>query len=139
MRTSARSNPFFDTRSVLLFAAISMGGAAAMHAHAAGAKASPPAAANPANATPAMAQSRDAPPMPTSPAFGPRTKNADKGTGAADKPDERPEIKATEPSALPASGTATGTGAATSAAERAAIPATRPTSIAKPTERSTSK
>ncbi len=94
MRTSIRSNQFFDTRSVLLFAAISLGAGVALHVHAAD---STPAAANPANQPPAMTHKKAPPPMTTSPAFGPTNKAA--GAGAAHNPDVRPEVTATMPSA----------------------------------------
>lgn len=118
MRTHTRSNPFFDTHSVLLFAALAAGGVVATQAHSAdnaaprsaasviaqatpssGSRATltaPPAATNPANKPPAMSQKNDAPPMTTSPAFGP-TSNADQATGGATNPDKRPEIDATRP------------------------------------------
>lgn len=123
-------NQIFDTRSVLLFAVIAVGSAMAMHAQAADGAVTlaPPAAVNPANQPPAMAQSTDAPPLLTSPAFVPR-QHADQHTGAANDPDKRPEITATEPTALlpPKS-------AARKAARGLTIPATRPTSGPAATE-----
>lgn len=95
MRTSARAHNYFDTRSVLLFAALSLGGGALLSAHAAEAHPSPPAASNPANKAPAMANKNAPPPMTTSPAFDPAARAG--STGAASKPDERPEIDATMP------------------------------------------
>ena len=107
MRTRARSHNFFDTRSVLLFAALSLGAGVALHARAADkaptfgpgplTQPAPPAAENPANRPPAMAHKNTPPPMTTSPAFGPAAKAA--GTGGAQNPDVRPEMAATMPSA----------------------------------------
>ncbi|AVO41069.1 EF-hand domain-containing protein [Simplicispira suum] len=95
MRTSARTHNYFDTRSVLLFAALSLGASAALNARAAEANPSPPAATNPANKAPAMANKNTSPPMTTSPAFGPAAKAG--STVAASNPSVHPEIDATMP------------------------------------------
>lgn len=116
MRTSARKHHYFDARSVLLFAALSLGGGAAIHAHAADGQPgaslpgpsqrippapvqlTPPAATNPANSPPASAQPNTPPSLPMSPAFGPNRAAA--GTGDATHPDKRPEITATMPTGV---------------------------------------
>ncbi len=103
MRQSARNHHFFDTRSVMLFAALTMGGGVALQARAAdgappsaaASKAQPAPAANPANRPPAMAHKNTPPPMTTSPAFGPAPKAEQ--SGAAQNPDVRPSIAATMP------------------------------------------
>jgi hypothetical protein len=101
MRTRSRSHNYFDTRSVLLFAALTLGGSAVLSARAAQANPSPPAAANPANKAPAMANKNTPPPMTTSPAFGPTAQPGAAGaagaTGAANDPNARPEIEASMP------------------------------------------
>lgn len=98
MRTSVRSLHFFDTRSVLLFAALTLGAGVALQARAA--DAAPVAStlgplAQPA--PPALAHKNTPPPMTTSPAFGPEAQPG--AVGAANDPDQRPEITATMPSA----------------------------------------
>ena len=108
MLTSVRSTHFFDTRSVLLFAALTMGAGVALHARATDiapatavlgphAQPTPPAAENSANRPVAKAQKNTAPPMTESPAFGAAT-NAG-ATGDAKNSKQRLEINAAMPTA----------------------------------------
>ena len=105
MRTSVPSLHFFDTRSVLLFAALTLGAGVALQARAADAapaaatraQPAPPAAENSANRPPALVHKNTPPPMTTSPAFGPEAQAG--AVGDANHPDQRPEITATMPSA----------------------------------------
>ena len=98
MHTSVRSLHIFDARSVLLFTAIAVSSGAAMRAHAAEKSAPHSFVIAQAQSAPAVAQKSSAPPMTTSPAFGPGDKSG-LATGGANNPDTRPEIEATSPSA----------------------------------------
>ena len=94
MRKRARPLPCFDSRSVLLFAALSLGGTSALQAQGMGSPSSSRQSTSPANTAPTPATK--VPPMTASPAFGPNS-HADEGTGGANNPDQRPSIDATEP------------------------------------------
>lgn len=110
MRNRAPVLDHFDTRSVLLFAALTLGSGAVLQARAAPdapigtvaqAQPAPPPATNPANRPPTTVNKNVPPPMTTSPAFG---AGAVGGTGAAQNPDVRPEVAATRPTARGQSG-----------------------------------
>ena len=87
MRTSARKHHYFDARSVLLFAALSLGGGAAIHAHAADGQ--------PGTSLPGPSQRIPPAPVQLTP-----PNRAGAGTGDATHPDKRPEITATMPTGV---------------------------------------